>query len=542
MPDPRPMPAPPRRRPARRWGAPLLALLALAIAVGPALGAGRSSGAPSGAGLSAASPSPSPSASPSPSTAPSPSPSAAPSGSPAPSPSASASASPSASPGASPSPSPSASASPSPTASPTASPAPSPSATPWPTPSWPTTVTTLAEDVRFYGLGYGHGVGLNQHGARGRALAGQTAEEILAAYFTGTTPATTSPGRLVRVLVLAGYTAVPTAPLLLHGRGGPWRILGLDKVFPDGGALAAWRTTAVVDGVATTTWRVRVTAPDGEVLHAAVVSGTVQVRPAAGATRLQLDSKRSTYDTYRGALSLILKPSSVNVVNRIGLDHYLRGVLPVEMPASWPLQALRAQAVAARSYAVRRLRPGTGSFDVYDDTRSQVYRGVHAERAATNAVINAWPGAILLSGTSVVNAVFHSTGGGATEHNEYAFVPSSGTVTASPVPYLRGFQDRSPEGIPWDAAAPRYRWASSTLTRAQLGAMFARDSRTNVGDLLRLDLRRRGVSGRLYQVTLIGSGGTRTVSADVFRAVYNARRPAGTQPLLSNLFDSRPIP
>ena len=72
--------------------------------------------------------------------------------------------------------------------------------------------------------------------------------------------------------------------------------------------------------------------------------------------------------------------------------------------------------------------------------------------------------------------------------------------------------------------------------------MLARDGRTKVGTLSRLDLRRRGVSGRLYQVVLYGSAGSKTVSADVFRSVYNANRPSGTRPLRSNLFDTTPIP
>jgi hypothetical protein len=72
--------------------------------------------------------------------------------------------------------------------------------------------------------------------------------------------------------------------------------------------------------------------------------------------------------------------------------------------------------------------------------------------------------------------------------------------------------------------------------------MLKKDSRTSVGTLTRLDLRRRGVSGRLYQVVLHGSAGSKTVSADVFRAVYNAYRPSTALPLRSNLFDTRPIP
>jgi stage II sporulation protein D len=414
---------------------------------------------------------------------------------------------------------------------------------PTPAPTWPSTVTTLGTSVKFYGRGYGHGVGLNQHGARGRALAGQTAEEILAAYYAGTTLDATDPARAVRVLVLSGFPATATSPLTIYGRGGDWTLDGVDAVFPADARLRVWRTTTTVDGVTTTTWRLKVRAPDGVTeLYAGTVTASFHVRPATPDTRLQLTSRTSSYDTYRGRLRIILKPTSVNVVNRLGLDDYLRGVVPCEMPASWPAEALRAQAIAARSYAVRRLHPDTGTFDVYDDTRSQVYRGVEAERAATNAAIDAAPGAILRYGSSVVNAFFHSTGGGATENNEYAFVPTSGAVTSGPIPYLRGIRDVAPDGTPYDAGATYYAWTTSTLTRAQLSAMFKTDPRTNVGDLTRLDLRRRGASGRLYRVTLYGSAGSKTVSANVFRSVYNAKRPSGTLPLRSNLFSTSRLP
>jgi peptidoglycan hydrolase-like amidase len=142
----------------------------------------------------------------------------------------------------------------------------------------------------------------------------------------------------------------------------------------------------------------------------------------------------------------------------------------------------------------------------------------------------------------VVNAFFHSTGGGATENNEYAFVGSTGAVTSGKLGYLRGIDDRAPDGRAWDAAAPYYAWSTSPLTRARLSAMLRTDKRTNVGDVLRLNLTRRGVSGRLYRVVIYGTTATKTVSADVFMTVYNKSRPAGTLPLRSNLFDARPIP
>ena len=383
---------------------------------------------------------------------------------------------------------------------------------------------------------------MSQYGARGRALAGETADQILAAYYRGSSPAATDPNQVVRVLVLAGYRSVSKAPLAIVGRGGPWSIDTVPGTLPADARMLAWRTTSKVDGSTVTTWHMKVLAADGRtVLFASKVSGSIMARPASTSTLLELPTKASEHDTYRGLLRVLLRPGSANVLNRLGLDAYLRGVVPAEMPASWPVEALKAQAVAARSYALRRLNPGAGTFDVYDDTRSQVYLGASVERAKTNRIIDAAPGAILTSGSSVVNAFFFSTGGGATENNEYVFVGSSGDVTSPPVKYLRGIADRSAAGVAFDVDAPHYAWRTSRLTRAQLSAMFRKDPRTNVGDLKRLDLRHRGVSGRLYQVTLYGTGGRKTVSADVFRAVYNARRPSGTRPLRSNLFDASPL-
>ena len=156
-------------------------------------------------------------------------------------------------------------------------------------------------------------------------------------------------------------------------------------------------------------------------------------------------------------------------------------------------------------------------------------RSTEASRASgpiTDALIAAEPGAVIRAGSTIVKAFFFSTGGGATENNEYVFVSSKGTPGTSKVSYLRGITDRSPDGVPYDLDAPYYDWTTSSLSRTTLSAMFAKDPRTNVGSLTKLDLRRRGVSGRLYQVVLYGSKGTKTVSANTFRSVYNATKPS----------------
>ena len=411
---------------------------------------------------------------------------------------------------------------------------------------WPTTgPTTLAETITFYGRGYGHGVGLSQYGARGRALAGEDATTILAHYYQGTTLAAIDPATRIRVLVLSKWTASAERPLVVYGRLSTWSIDGVVADLPPDARLRLFPPLAT-PGVAIpagTPWRLLVDTVEGAVLFDGPAPAEFSIRAATDDGPLQLWSKPTRFDRYRGALRVIVHSATrVSVVNDVSLEAYLGGVVPVEMPSAWPAAALQAQAIAARSYAARRIRPGVSYFDVPDDSSSQIYRGIVAEKATTAAAIQATAGTVLMSGSTIINALFHSTGGGATESNENVYTAASGRRTAKPVSYLRGVIDRRPDGTAYDSSAPYAAWTSRTYSRAQLSTWFAADRRTNVGDLVALDLGDRGVSGRLVSVTLIGSLGSRTVSGEVFRAVFNARRPTADPSLKSTLLDIAPIP
>lgn len=401
-------------------------------------------------------------------------------------------------------------------------------------------LTVLGESVTFYGRGYGHGVGMSQYGARGRALAGQDASTILAHYYQGMTLAALDPATRIRVLVLTSWAMTDGPPLEILGRVTPWTIDGLDATFPPDAQLRLSRMTA--DPVAG--WRLVVDAVDGSVLYDGPPPPDIVIRGTADEGRLQLTSKATRFNLYRGLIRLIASPTTarVSVVNDVTLEQYLGGVVPVEMPSTWPAAALQAQAIAARSFAARRLRPLTSFYDVPDDSTSQIYRGVLAERSTTNGAIGATTGQVLMSGASIANALFHSTGGGATESNENVYTTATGRKVVRPVSYLRGSSDRTADGIAFDAGAPYATWSSRAYTRSQLSAWFASDSRTNVGDLTALDLHDRGVSGRLVSVTLIGSAGSRRVSGEIFRAIFNKARPAGDPILRSTLLDTAPIP
>lgn len=418
----------------------------------------------------------------------------------------------------------------------------------------PDGATTIGASTTFHGRGYGHGVGLSQHGARGRATDGHTAESILAHYYQGATLGTIPLDTPIRVRVLTDAPVSSASPLVLIGRGGSWTIDGIATTFPADARAEVRPTTSTVDGATTVTWRLRVLAAGGAILHDAPTSHfrmrahatarQLRTRGFEPATRIQVPGRASTSDTYRGVIRAVLSSSSAraNVVNEVLLETYLRGVVPAEMPSSWPAEALRAQSIAARSFAARRLRPGVSWYDVADDTSSQVYLGLEGEQATTDAAIADTAGQVLWSGSSIANTLFHSAGGGATEHNENVYVSSTGAKVASPVSYLRGVQDRRDDGTPYDATSPFVTWKTATYTSDQLSAIFGGDSRTNVGTLSALDLRSRGVSGRLIKVTLYGSLGAKTVSGDVFRSVFNARRPSGDPSMRSTLVDTKPVP
>ena len=437
-------------------------------------------------------------------------------------------------------PAPSATAAPTPTPSdpPAPTPAPTPTDSPPPAPVVPPGPVFMpgpipvAGTITLYGRGYGHGVGMSQWGARGRALAGQDAATILAHYYQATTFATIDPSAPIRVLLVSNFSPTPDRPARIVGLNGPWTIDGLGALFPPAAAL----TLSPRPG----SWQASVAAADGTVLWSAPVTGDLVARPAAPHTLLQVAFKASASNVYRGAVRLITT-SRVTAVNELGIDEYLLGVVPAEMSYRWPAEALKAQAIAARTYALRRLRP-TAPWDVHDDTRSQVYRGVLVERPSVTRAILDTRGQVLMVGATVANTPFHSADGGATESNEFVWTRADGAVIGKPSPELRGSSDRAPDGTPYDAASPSASWRTATYSIESFSAIMAANPRTAVGLVTAIAFSRPGISGRVVSVTLYGMAGVKTVSGTLFQAVFNAHRPPRHPALRSTLIDLMPIP
>lgn len=182
-------------------------------------------------------------------------------------------------------------------------------------------------------------------------------------------------------------------------------------------------------------------------------------------------------------------------VKRIALDTYVRGVVSAEVPSSWPLAALEAQAVASRTYALTA-HAGGAKFDVYADTRSQVYRGVAAQTPQTDAAVAATAGQIVTYGGKPAITYFFASSGGRTENVENSFIGSQ------PEPWLRGVVDQ------YEPHADNHTWKlalSFTAAAAKLSGLVR-------GAFMGIEVLKRGFSPRIVSAYVLGSGGRTAVS------------------------------
>ncbi len=334
-----------------------------------------------------------------------------------------------------------------------------------------TTVTTspAASVVVVSGHGWGHGLGLSQWGAYGYAKHGWLFDRILAHYYSGTSlgPAKVS---TVRVL-LASAKKVTIASLV------PW---------------------TVVDGTGTKT----TLDPGPLVLKPALaVTGHPELRPPLTFTAKQPLTVNGT--AYRGRMGVSSDGKLVQVIDTLGLEAYLKGVVPAEMPSSWPPEALKAQAVAARSYALANLTTGR-PFDLYGDTRSQVFGGVKVENTATSVAVDSTKGQVVLYNGKVADTLFFSTSGGRTA--------SALESTGLSVPYLVPVSD------PYDTASPYHDWGPVLFDAAAVAEDLKLAS--PIADLQTTT----GPSGRVRSLTLVSDDDAQvTVTGNQVRGALELR-------------------
>jgi stage II sporulation protein D len=217
--------------------------------------------------------------------------------------------------------------------------------------------------------------------------------------------------------------------------------------------------------------------------------GSSRSLAARSAIEVQSDDPRGIWlgsRRYRGRLQFLVRRGQVQVINHLGIETYLASVVGSEMPHRWPLPALQAQAVAARTYALRQ-RGKAGDFDVKATVSSQVYRGVESETPSTIEAVESTRSLVLVHAGRLINAVFHSSSGGATE--------PSGEVWRNQLPYLVSVADH-------DQHSPVHRWNKRFDDDA------LRDLFRETGGVKRLQVLKTSSTGRVRTARVQGPRGS----------------------------------
>ena len=338
----------------------------------------------------------------------------------------------------------------------------------------------------FTGHGYGHGVGMGQYGAQGYALQGWTHQQILAHYYQGTTLGT-SPVTQVRVLLQEKLTQAAA--------GAPGGLTAADEggsaTLPIAGpSVVTVRKDASGFSLVDATGAVLASGWTGPVSLTATGGGPVTLSGAG------LNGVRD--GRYRGRLRVLAGADGLAVVNVVTLESYLLGVVASEMPSDWKPEALEAQAIAARTYAVATRKPASSPYDLYPDQRSQVYRGLAGEGAPSSAAVDATAGQVVLYQGQPIVTYFSSSSGGRT-----AAVQES-LPGVDPEPYLVSVDD------PFDTISPYHDWTLSLDDRdLSQKAVYP-------GLITGVQINAYP-SGRVNTVTFNGSAGPLVLSASLVR-------------------------
>ena len=269
--------------------------------------------------------------------------------------------------------------------------------------------------VTIDGRGHGHGKGLSQYGALGRANAGHGYRQIIDFYYPGTSWG--SAGGKVEVLI-TGDTSRDV--VVLDRTGLQVRALGSGRTWTPRPDARRWRITPGDRGRSVVSYRT------GRWHEWRTVPGEAEFSSRSGPLTLVTPDGQQAY---RGALRSAAPAGGTrerDTVNVVGLDAYLKGVVPREVPALWPEHAVRAQVVAARSYAAfeRAAAPSGRHYQICDTAHCQVYGGSSAEHPASNDAIAATSKEVRLSGGEPIFAQFSASNGGYSVQGQFDYLPA----------------------------------------------------------------------------------------------------------------------
>lgn len=220
--------------------------------------------------------------------------------------------------------------------------------------------------------------------------------------------------------------------------------------------------------------------------------------------------------TFRGSFGIFWSPSQEDfqVINELPIEDYLLGVVPSEMPDSFNIEALKAQAIAARTYALRNFgRFQKEGYDLCATSNSQVYGGVTAEKPNSTQALKDTYGMVLNHNGNLANTFYHSTSGGKTENIENVWGGSA-------IPYLVAVDS------PYETASPHFEWVKNlTLSQTSdlLNRLLMERGISSVGSIRDIQVLRRGQSPRILNAKIIGDSGNVEVSGNFLKSALNLK-------------------
>lgn len=354
-----------------------------------------------------------------------------------------------------------------------------------------------AETVyKFDGRGWGHGLGLSQYGAKGFAERGYSTERILRHFYRKTLRGRVN-NQAIRVHVAGGKSYID----LMSDSNFYVTDLSTKKIYNLSGKQ---------------TYRVNFRNGLYQIYNATTkkvkgnYKGPLYYKPGKSLIRLLSRNDNGVSKVkYRGSLKVKMNNSKFSVINHIPIESYLRGVIPYEMPSSWHMEALKAQTIAARSYALAS-KKNNGDFDVYSTVYSQVYGGYTAENSRTNYAIRATKGIVRRYNGKVIYAYFFSSSGGRTENNENVW-------GGSPIAYLRGVVSPYEETNSWTYKI------STTSLKDILGNYSSSNTSGVNGSLQDLTVIQTGYSPRVINIKITGSKGISYITGSNLRKLLKMR-------------------
>ncbi len=242
-------------------------------------------------------------------------------------------------------------------------------------------------------------------------------------------------------------------------------------------------------------------------LAAKLTDNRIAINNRVGAGELIIEPQNNGYvwigdRWYRGKTRLIRQDNGITAINQVDLEQYLYSVVGAEAIATWPIEALKAQAVAARSYALYKQNTSNGIYDVDTTVGTQVYKGLDSEYTTTHEAVNGTLGQIMTYNNQVILAAFHSSSGGYTENVE--------DVWTTPLPYLRAVVD-------YDQKSPVFEW-QQVIPVTKIQSLVA-----GVGKISGLQPEKMTPRGRIITMKVTGDRGSATISGTNLRQALDLR-------------------